>query len=500
MKRIINILFTAIVISSAVSCVKQLDKENTVDSTNKDSVEGLVQITFDANVDPQTQQAQPAQSSQLTRTTYESGRTVAWEADDKVSVFSVGGNTPAKTEYSISELSDDRKSAKFTGLADETATHYYAVYPHSEATAFSNEEITVSIPSVQTAFANGFASGSNVCVARAEAGTKAFAFKNISSLICFSFNTEADALNTKSVTIRARKSEAGAATVEYLGLTGEVKVTYNEGQLYKVSEGTADYVVVNAPAKGFEYGKTYFVPVAPVGDVNGFEVTFTDKNDTPFVMRNDNAVTLDRNKLFNLSKVPDPYLPSELDVVFDFSAGWPFNEEIATPEKQVESWYPGNNASTNNCIHTPNSYTFNFTYPVGDNTAVKVFKTAFAVGKGFQGYRYRDGALTFYHETATTNQAYGGFVQCPVIRGRYLSSITVEDNYSGKATYRAHSEFPFPGTNSSFDVDGDAVWTVTFPYKEGVVLDFMNAYGFGPRTPNVGMTKITFHYSSTKPE
>ena len=480
MKRIINILFTAIVISSAVSCVKQLDKENTVDSTNKDSVEGLVQITFDANVDQQTQQAQPAQSSQLTRTTYESGRTVAWEADDKVSVFSVGGNTPAKTEYSISELSDDRKSAKFTGLADETATHYYAVYPHSEATAFSNDEITVSIPSVQTAFANGFASGSNVCVARAEAGTKAFAFKNISSLICFSFNTEADAVNTKSVTIRARKSEAGAATVEYLGLTGEVKVTYNEGQLYKVSEGTADYVVVNAPAKGFEYGKTYFVPVAPVGDVNGFEVTFTDKNDTPFVMRNDDAVTLDRNKLFNLSKVPDPYLPEEFTITLDFKAGWPFNSQPVAEDEQVISG---------------EKYIYSYAYGVGTN----VRDIEFIISKGNlendKSYTYVEKEYLLFNGDDNNSTA---MISLPFVRGRYLKKL--EALYTNNDTKRfvvQQGDAPNGSPNVWITNNNPAIFS--FP-NNTVPCIYGQAYGLRMRHGNVQLQEVAITYTKTKPE
>ena len=66
----------------------------------------------------------------------------------------------------MSDCSEDKTKASFTGIADLAADRYLAVYPHSAENSCTSEgTLSVNIPSEQTAVADGFASGANVAVA-----------------------------------------------------------------------------------------------------------------------------------------------------------------------------------------------------------------------------------------------------------------------------------------------------------------------------------------------
>ena len=96
-------------------------------------------------------------------------------------------------------------------------------------------------------------------------------FKNVGSLIGIRFATAADAKKTKSITIKAKKSET-----EYCGLTGSVAVTLDaESKVPVTGEGSADYVKILPPSDGFVEATTYYAVVCP-GTFKGVDVIFTD--------------------------------------------------------------------------------------------------------------------------------------------------------------------------------------------------------------------------------
>mgnify|MGYP003306053287 CR=1 FL=1 len=187
----------------AVACAKEAEPSHVQES------DGLVPMTFSASAEGEIQ----------TKTTY-SGRKVYWEAEDEISVFSIGTQV-VKTGFKATSVSEDGTLASFSGVAAPGAENYVAVYPHQEANAFdlATQTLTVNIPTDQVGVGNGFASGANVSVALSiAAGTAAegeeepaqeesLKFRNVGAMFCFKFETADDAAATKSVTFKAKKSE-----------------------------------------------------------------------------------------------------------------------------------------------------------------------------------------------------------------------------------------------------------------------------------------------------
>ena len=149
MKRINRMFWTLAAATVVAACAEEVNPSSSEIDGN------LVQMTLSASSDTELQ----------SKTTY-LGRKVYWEAEDEISVFSIGTEV-VKTGFAASSVSEDKTTATFTGLAAPGAETYLAVYPHSDANAFdlASQTLTVCIPTDQVAVANGFASGANVSVA-----------------------------------------------------------------------------------------------------------------------------------------------------------------------------------------------------------------------------------------------------------------------------------------------------------------------------------------------
>ena len=243
----------------------------------------------------------------------------------------------------------------------------------------------MKIPAEQTAVAGGFASGANVSVAAwqksALESEENVIFNNVCTLLSFGFETDADAILTQSVTVKM-KSETG-----YINIAGNVSVNYNpEGDLV-VSEGTTDSIVLTAPTGGFVKGQTYYVLVAPVGQIAEMELTYTHTDGTTTCTRkNRNIVaSLSRSALVPLETIPVAYddLPQkDFEVVVDFSS-YPFNEPIEL--EQTASWAETPIAEK---IHTFKKYTFQNEYTINGVKVDRTFGIELAVGKDITGYKY----------------------------------------------------------------------------------------------------------------
>lgn len=301
MKKIYRYILAAVAIASAAACAEQIENDSTLGQ--QETPEGLVPMTISAV------------SGDVTKTTF-ADRKVYWEETDAIIVFPMGES------FTATIVSEDKAYAEFSGLADAAAENFYAVYPYSAGkSCTAGGDLTVSIPAEQTAVAGGFASGANVSVASFAKGDEAVTFQNVCTLLSFSFETDADAVLTKSVTIKAKNPAGG-----YWGIAGDVTVSFENGET-KVSAGNKESVVVNAPDGGFQKGVTYYVPVAPVGNIDGMELTYhhTD-GETTCERTNDTDDTFTRSNLFAMGAVPVAYddLPQEdFDVPIDFTESWP---------------------------------------------------------------------------------------------------------------------------------------------------------------------------------
>ena len=498
MKKTIKYVFTVAAIVVAASCAEKIDNIHDGGDTSKEEVVvpdtpapapvNLVEMTLTASTEGNTSDESETESAQV-KSSYKN-RLVLWEESDEITVFSVGSEI-SKNAFEVTALSEDKVSASFTGLADENASAYYAVYPHSELNSYDNGSFVATISTEQIGVADGFASESNVAVAAFEKNaTSTFEFKNISALIAFKFETEQDAINTKYVTLKAKKSDD--ANPEFWGLTGGVSFTLDEKNFPVVSEGTVDHVTLVAPEGGFKSGKNYFIPVAPVGNCTGLQVIFTDKEDKTFVCENNTDFVLERNTLFNCNSVPRPYLPEEITIEIDFKNGWPFTTDCVAEADQKAAG---------------ESYKYNYVYgPENSMTYPLTFAISYGGLSTDKSYAHVDAALCFYSNSSTASNS-TAVIMLPRVAGRYLSNV--------KAVHCTASFYKRFIIQEGFKSVGASVtpsWNTTskefnfsFPVKDdngNVVIEpnMIQTYSLRMRDCSMKVEKIVLTYTRTKPE
>lgn len=473
MKRIYMYLVAAMTIASAASCTEQIS------DTKRPAELGTMTIS--------------ASMGTVSKTVYDN-QSVLWEGDEQITVFSMG-ETVVDEAFEMSDCSQDKTKAQFTGIADLAADRYLAVYPHSAENSCTPEgTVSVSIPAVQTAVAGGFASGANVAVATFAKGDASVLFNNISTLISFGFETDDDAAKTKSVTIKVKKNDT-----DYYGIAGKVSVSYSDGEPV-VSEGTEETVVVNAPEGGFVKGVTYYVPVAPVGAISGMELAYTDGT-TTCTRRNDTDATFTRNSLFALGQIPIAYeLPEEdFSVIFDFTQKWPFNEACKPIGDQVED--------------TEDKYSYTYEYAYEGMSLSRNLETGLLWGtySGDLGYEYVE-AETSYLLIKTgpdnkNNKTNNGttYLRIPAMEGRYLKSVAVT-NIGMRTDLLATTAQPIliltketTSLSGNIKVDLNTEYIFTFPVNDNDS-EIGVSYSIRSRCANLMISKVVATYSKTKPE
>lgn len=206
----------------------------------------------------------------LTKTTFSDGK-VTWKSGDKISVFYTADS---KTEVSEFTSASEGASATFKGRmrllidpkkpADVPAVEKWAVYPAATASAFDGTAFTVTVPETQTAQEGSFAAETCWPLV-AKSGNSSLKFSAVCGGVAVTFQRA----GITSFTFKAANGEkiAGKASVA-LDATGKPAATPAE---QSVSE-----IKVNAPAAGFEVGKTYYVTALPANLAGGYTITLSD--------------------------------------------------------------------------------------------------------------------------------------------------------------------------------------------------------------------------------
>jgi len=457
MKRI-NAILLATAVLSVAACVEKPQ----ADSPQQTQKGELVEMTLNGAVDDNV--------GLMTRTTY-SGRNIFWEEEDAITVFFEGDDILSST-FTESLLFNDNRQASFTGLGDESANAYLAVYPAAEGYTYDGTDLTVTIPSEQVAVRNGFASGANVSVAYSS--DSALKFRNVGSLIAFRFETAEDAARTASVTFRAKAVAEG----EYLGITGSASVNIQEQQPEESSEepvkyipvvagsGSAGYVTLAAPEGGFEYNATspvtYYAVIYPGNYANGFELTYTTNDQTPqtFTINNDEPVELTRNSLLSMGAIPNPYdtLPEVITISLDFLNATNVNPLGSFP-KMAEQSAEGND------------YTWNYSYEYDGKAMTEPMTFTLYKGSGYS-YTYLNGAATGTDKYLyILNSSANTCMKFPAIRGRYLKSVSI--SHTGTAyirNFRLQEGYPTAGhyyTISATPETAESVATASVKFPTG---------------------------------
>ena len=206
----------------------------------------------------------------LTKTTFSDGK-VTWKSGDKISVFYTADS---KTEVSEFTSAGEGASATFKGRmsllidpkkpAEVPAVEKWAVYPAATASAFDGTAFTVTVPETQTAQEGSFAAETCWPLV-AKSGDNSLKFSAVCGGVAVTFQRA----GITFFTFKAANGEkiAGKASVA-LDATGKPAAAPAE---QSVSE-----IKVNAPAAGFEVGKTYYVTALPANLAGGYTITLSD--------------------------------------------------------------------------------------------------------------------------------------------------------------------------------------------------------------------------------
>ena len=210
------------------------------------------------------------EGGEATRTSL-SGTEVHWSAGDNVAAFvSNVAHTSTATEILYA------KSARFTfsDLAADAVVQY-AVYPASAAVGLVGDDITVTVPTEQTAVAGSFAEGSAVAIAKG--GSSTLDFKNVCGFLAFTINAD----GVQSVHIYANEKMTGTADVIWDKDNPTVSAFKNFAYTGVKLTGT------------FTKGETYYAAVFP-GTYTGLTLKLTHSDGYVSTYTNSNTLTVSR--------------------------------------------------------------------------------------------------------------------------------------------------------------------------------------------------------------
>lgn len=293
MKKIYSFLFAAVTVFAAASCQKEVD--NNMQAT---PAEETFTVTATVGLDTKTTLANNSKST-------------LWTTGDKISVFDLNpaGNNCC-FEIATEELPAATAEFKYTGefirpdVNVNPDPFLVALYPYQSSALcdFASYKITgISVPTEQTAKADGFDSAATFALAIGTESTKNdLKFNNLYSLLKFTVADE----GVKSVTVAVNSEAklAGEATVQLAvdqtGITG--------GAL----AATGSSSVTLECEEGFTVGETYYIAVAPVS-----YTSLTVSLDETVVKTVSTAKTLNANTIYNLGNLAAPIPMAKINVL-----------------------------------------------------------------------------------------------------------------------------------------------------------------------------------------
>ena len=188
---------------------------------------------------------------------------VLWTANEKVDVW-VG-----ETAYPFeSQNASAAASTKFEGTAPAELGTWVLVAPEGASTGKSGDNITATLPAVQTAVAGGFDPAAAIVAGRGTGST----------VICKHLYSG----------IRFKLTETGIKTVSLRGNNGEkIAGTFSfdisDGRPV-ISGGSSEIIVLNAPSGGsFATGTWYYILCLPTEFSKGVTITADKENEGNFV-------------------------------------------------------------------------------------------------------------------------------------------------------------------------------------------------------------------------
>lgn len=273
----IKLIIAALISFAALSC----EKESLPQSTPESNLVPLVLTTGDD-----------------TKTSLQTDGSIYWSAGDQISVIDNGiadRGEPNIHSFSISNIRGSK--ATFSGNVRESTTQICAVYPAGLVVSGdvggtlgigSNRDITVRIPSEQTAKAGTFNDNLNISVAKTSVSivsgnalpsTTSITFKNVCALLSFTMPSTLPGTIT-SVAISSSVAIAGNMNIDYSGDTPTVESLSNPAkQITMVGD--------------FAAGKTYWFVLPPV-TLDGISIIVHDSEENVYIKSRPGKIQLNQ--------------------------------------------------------------------------------------------------------------------------------------------------------------------------------------------------------------
>lgn len=223
-----------------------------------------------------------------TRTVLE-GASVLWEPGDEIKLFCDGAGS-CFTNFG----ENTSRTAMFSGTLNTISQFseqkpLFGLYPYRADATADNSTVITTIPSEQTAKADSFEKGMNVCLGRSQ--SLSMKFYNVCGGIRFSLTRD----NIKKVVFEGLANE---------NLAGKVKLAF-DGNVPIVSEVITGEksITLSAPNEGtFEAGRWYYITALPGALSKGFKLTlYTDTLQATY--RSDSAVSIKRSCFGSIEEI-----------------------------------------------------------------------------------------------------------------------------------------------------------------------------------------------------
>ena len=303
---------------------------------------------------------------------------VLWHHDDRIGIFE---------KYTFNKEfrflgSTGANSGSFEQVSNPSYVtgneipHIIAVYPYDETTSVSNSEvISFFFPNGQTYSENSFGSGSNVMVSFTE--DNYLRFRNVGGYL--SIKLYGASVDVAAIRLKGNDAEllAGNAFIEATVSEPPAVVFDKTNALPEIMLSCETPVALNGLSS--EYKEFWFV-VPPVTFKHGFTVTVIDKYGNEFVKSTSKTITIERNKLFQMSPLEVFFDGSDIDYVdLGLSVKWAkTNLGASSPEGSGDYFAWGETAPKE-------EYSW-ATYKWCNGTYSTLTKYCFTASRGYNGF------------------------------------------------------------------------------------------------------------------
>lgn len=262
-KIIVKTIFYSAVFTTLISCTDEKDTET---PPNK-----KVYMSFVAGTKP------------ITRTILTEDNNVEWEEGDEISLFDQISNNQFITAQKGS-------SVTFTGMANETSSVYYALYPYDKNATISGTNITTTLPTNQSPRPGSFAMSTNPSVAISSENRELY-FRNTCAVVKFKLNCGNN--NVVKAVLRGNNGEGLSGTIN-------IDLASSDQSAQVQQDNSSTEVTLNG---SLSTDNTYHFVVAPCTLSKGLTLILYDDQGNGYTRYGSNEIALKAGQILNLGTI-----------------------------------------------------------------------------------------------------------------------------------------------------------------------------------------------------